>query len=134
VKPFVVKSSQGGRELRLEERKGEYFRVTLTGDGISATKGVYAYTDGPLLVGFFASIAADWRGWEGERVWGALESDFSVRATSDRLGHIRLDVELRNHDPDDNWCVSAPIFLDAGSLDRIAADAEVFFADARATV
>ena len=123
----MVKSSRGGRELRLDERKGEYFRVTLSGDGVSATKGVYAYTYGPLLVPFFASIAGDWRGWQGERSWSALESDFSVRATADRLGHIRLDVELRSHGPDDNWCLSAPIFLDAGSLDRIAADAELVF-------
>jgi hypothetical protein len=59
-----------------------------------------------------------------------LEGDFSVRATSDRLGHIRLDVKLRNHDPDDNWRISAPVFLDAGSLDTVAADAEAFFSDA----
>jgi hypothetical protein len=133
VRPFVIKSSHGGRELRLEERKGEYFRVTLSGDAISATKVVYAYTDGPRLASLFASIAADWRGWDGERTWSTLESDFSVRATSDRLGHIRLDAELRSHDPDDNWRISAPIFLDAGSLDTVAADAETLFSDARAT-
>ena len=133
MRPFVIKSSHGGRELRLEERKGEYFRVTLSGDAISATKVIYAYTDGPRLASFFASVAADWRGWDGERVWSALESDFSVRARSDRLGHIRLDVELRSHDPDDNWRISAPVFLDAGSLDTVAADAETFFSDARAT-
>jgi hypothetical protein len=132
VSQFVIKSSRGRRELRLEERKGDYFRVTLSGDAISATKVVYAYTDGPLLASFFASIAADWRGWNGERAWKALEGDFSVRATSDRLGHIRLDAELHSHDLDDNWSISAPVFLDGGSLDRIAAE-WTFFSDVRAT-
>lgn len=133
MQAFVIKSAQGRRELRLEERRGEYFRVTLAGDGVTATKGVFAYTDGPRLALFFASIAADWRGWDGEKNWAALESDFSLRATSDRLGHIRLEVNLRNHGPEDDWRVFAPIFLDAGSLDRIAADAKAFFKDERAT-
>jgi hypothetical protein len=129
MKPFVIRSSQGGRELRLDERNGEYFRVTLAGGGISASKVVYAYTGGPLLVRLFASIASDWRGWDEERLWSALESDFSIRATSDKLGHIRLDVTLRRHDPEDNWTISAPLWLDAGSLSQVAADAKAFFSD-----
>jgi hypothetical protein len=133
MRPFIIKSSHGGRELRLGERKGDYFCATLSGDALSAAKVVYAYTDGPLLASFFASIAKDWRGWDGERIWSAVESDFTVRASSDRLGHVRLDIELRSHEPPDDWHISAPVFLDAGSLDTVAADAETFFSDAGAT-
>ena len=123
----TIKSVRGGRTLLFDERKGEYFCVTLIGDSVSATKRVWGYTDTERLPELFDSIAADWKGWKGKKEWKAIEGDLEIAATSDRLGHVRLDIEIRNHDPEDDWSVTAPIFVDAGELETIAKKIRVYF-------
>lgn len=51
----------------------------------------------------------------------------SLEATTDRLGHVELRISLSHQHPEDNWKVEIPIFLDAGSLEQIAARARRFF-------
>lgn len=111
----------------LNNRDGDYFDAQLTGDAVSAKKGIWGYTDTNDLVRLFESMAQDWRGWNGERHWASIEGDFDITATSDNLGHIRLDVVILNNNPEDDWQVNAPIYLDAGGLDRLATEIHRFF-------
>jgi hypothetical protein len=123
----TIKSTRDGRTLRFAERKGEYFRVSLTSDSISATKGVYGYMQIDRLPALFDSIAADWKGWKGKKEWKTIESDLQLAATHDGLGHVRLEVRITNQDPEDNWTVTADLFFDAGSLDSIAKSINEYF-------
>ena len=125
-----MKSTQGRRSLKFSNREGDYFTVELAGDGISATKRIWGYTDTGFLVDLFESIARDWKGWDGERHWSAIESDLEIDATSDRLGHIKLQIKIRSNDPENDWRAIAPIFLDSGTLDNIAGDIKRFFCEA----
>lgn len=63
-----------------------------------------------------------------ERAIGAaIEGDLDLTATSDTLGHIRLDIILRNNNPEDDWKVDAPVYLDAGGLEALASKVRTFF-------
>jgi hypothetical protein len=47
------------------------------------------------LASFFSELAKDWRGWEGSRVWATYEGGLALACEHDRLGHVRVSVELR---------------------------------------
>lgn len=131
MEPVIIKSTRGGRTLTFSNRNGDYFDAELAGDSISAKKGIWGYTDTAFLIDLFDSFARDWKGWEGERHWAAIEGDLDLTATSDRLGHIRLDVVLLNNGSEDDWKVDAPVYLDAGSLDALASKVRVFFTETK---
>jgi Family of unknown function (DUF6228) len=74
---------------------------------------------------YFATLAADWRGWDGERHGDSLEDDVGLVATHDGLGTVTLSARLRTESFSTNrWAASAELVLDAGGLDRLARDAE----------
>jgi hypothetical protein len=66
-------------------------------------------------------MAQHWRGWDGTKHWQSIESDFELRCTSDGLGHVVIEVTLRSGPYEEDWAVRAPIHLDAGDLEAIAA-------------
>jgi len=76
----------------------------------------------PISVGladFFAGIAADWRGWTGSREWASLDGELTLRAESDRTGHVYLRARLRHGAPAE-WLVAVVLVLEGGQLDRLA--------------
>lgn len=127
METVIIKSTRGARALKFSNRNGDYFDAELSGDSIFAKKGIWGYTDTDLLISLFESIAGDWKGWEGERHWAAIEGDLDITATSDKLGHIRIDVVLLNNNIEDDWKVEAPIYLDAGCLDSLCTQIRRFF-------
>jgi len=94
-------------------------------DGLSATKRVYSHyaTGWRELAEFFASLAADWRGWSGTREWTSLESDLKIEARHE-YGHVQLHVTLHNALAgwgNHGWKASADLTLDPGEqLSRVA--------------
>ena len=74
---------------------------------------------------FWRELAEDWRGWEGTRSWRSLEGELELSATSDRLGHVELEVRLDEGAPF-QWRVYGMISLEGGQLDSIAAAAQTF--------
>lgn len=76
------------------------------------------------LDAYFADLARDWRGWQGDRQWNAL--GLRLAARHDGLGHVTLDVTLQNdYSSGSRWRVRASLRLDAGALDRLATEAHV---------
>jgi len=75
------------------------------------------------IAGFLADLAKDWRSWAGSRVFETTESDFSISATHDGKGHVQRIVKLKEY----LWTARGTIEVEAGSLDRIAADAKDVF-------
>jgi hypothetical protein len=73
------------------------------------------------LVGFFNRLAADWRGWQGERAYESLEHELRLNAVHN--GHVRLVVQLRQSSLPDGWSAAAVIQLDPGEeLTQVAND------------
>ena len=123
-----IKSTTGTRSLTLAHRDSNYFDAALSGDGVSAQKKIWGFEDAGALTDLFELLAQHWKGWEGTREGASREGDLFITASSDHLGHIRLDVLLTSQTPRDEWRVEAPIFLDAGSLQAVAEKISAFFA------
>ena len=90
--------SDGGASLTItsdESQEPLYWRVTLRSGGLNASTDIdldsIRHTVGPLGE-FFLGLAADWRGWQGERRWGG--GPLILSATHDGLGHIAINVQL----------------------------------------
>jgi hypothetical protein len=126
----IIKCSQNHDELEFTEQEGlrkrggsEHFRVTIRSRNLLASSQVYAfdpYNDGLRL--FFEDLAANWKGWSGEKKWSSLEGELSLVCTSDSLGHIEIEATLK-----DIWSVRNSFYVDAGQLQSIAIDVGKFF-------
>jgi hypothetical protein len=117
---FQIRSNFGGAEVEI---KGS--EVRLSRRGLQACVSVYELEKNETIRGLgrlFESLARDWRGWEGERIWSSLEGEFQVAALHDGLGTIELVVRLGHLDPttDGLWQATASLFVDAGGLDTLA--------------
>ncbi|MGB7815734.1 MAG: DUF6228 family protein [Methylotenera sp.] len=64
----------------------------------------------------FKSMATDWRGWSGEKVWSDLESSVILSARSDSIGHTKLKVKLTDYESS----FETVIIFEAGQLERMA--------------
>lgn len=76
---------------------------------------------------FFETLAANWRGWEGEKSWGAIEGEYSLVATADSVGHITLIATLASDPFPPSWSGSISLILEAGQLEQLFCDAKRFF-------
>lgn len=111
----------------LRGRSGtRYFRVTVSNQHVSASIKVYAFDPFDYsLKKFFAELAENWKGFEGEKVWTSLEAEFAIACTSDKLGHFAIECTIRNYL--DKWCARNTIYIEAGQLEKIASDVKSFF-------
>jgi hypothetical protein len=128
VDELVIRSNQGSRSLviRGDAPHGDYWVARLDGESINATRRFYALGR-TFLDDFFAELAAQWRGWVGDKTWSALEGDALLAASHDGLGTVSLLAELRG-EPSSRaapaWRAALVLELDAGALDRLARDAK----------
>ena len=94
------------------------FQCELLAEGFSGlVSGSSMYRNS--LSEYFISLAADWRGWAGEKSWMNDGVEIRLDATADRLGHIKLGVTLSTYN---ETRLYATIMIDCGLLDQIAAD------------
>ncbi len=128
MEEFEIKSAHSATRLHFLGIEGDYFRVEMTNPEYSGAVRVWAYTDAQGLADLFAAIAENWKGWQGEKKWSSIEGEFSIIATSDKLGHISLAIEM-HHDfgATEPWRLKATVAVDAGQLNAIAKEAEDFF-------
>jgi hypothetical protein len=102
-----------------------YVRARLRVPELDASLRVFAHswTGFDDLIVFFRGLAADWRGWLGERTYESLEHDLRLTATHDGHGHVRLAVEMRQCSVPDGWSAAAVVSIDPGEeMTRIAED------------
>jgi Family of unknown function (DUF6228) len=122
-----VNFGTGATVITLSYETSDTVRVTITERDLSATHVVYgAYSDGfDSLADFFTGLAADWRRWEGERVYESLEHDLRFAAVHD--GHVRLNVRLWQSSDPQGWSVETRLALGPGEeLARVAAELAAF--------
>lgn len=128
-----IKSVHGGTLMRFSRRIGlvsnadpESFVVTVIGINLSASAKVEAFMN-TGLVEFFAGMAAEWRGWAGEKTFKTLEDELVLKATSTSTGHVRINYELRTGYDEYAWCVTGTLHLEAGQLEQVAHDITGFW-------
>ena len=84
-----------------------------------------AHGDG--LDTFLASLAEDWRGWDGTRTWDALEHGMTIEATHHGSRVELLFIVRRDYKPD-AWQARFPVFVAPGeSLSRLAKTTSEYF-------
>ncbi|MER5948181.1 DUF6228 family protein [Streptomyces sp. NPDC001904] len=82
------------------------------------------------LAAFLTELAADYRGWEGERTWKTHDGDLAVSAVFMPTGRVALTWTLRPW-PDiaGGWTASVTSCPEAGEqMSSLAADVRHFFA------
>lgn len=130
MEEWVLKASNGGDRLTLraagvgeDDYEGPEIEFEFVSSGLRAVGVMPGYGAAwPEIVKLLRDAAAEWRGWEGHRVAGDPERDaFALRASHDGLGHIEVEIFLRERlmllDP--AWAVRGRLVIDIGS----AADA-----------
>ncbi|MBZ5638858.1 MAG: DUF6228 family protein [Acidobacteriia bacterium] len=128
--PLRIKSARDALTLDLGPpergtREG-WFPVALSGGALNAIFRAYDNRlDG--IAKFFESMAAETNGWTGNKSWGSLEAHLSMNATTDRLGHVYLQVILRDCDDPAEWRVEATVLLEFGQLESVAKAARRVF-------
>jgi hypothetical protein len=112
-------------ELTCEDGEAVSVMAALVAPGLLAEHPVWSsYSCGFAdLTEFFRSLARDWRGWQGERTFRAMENDLHIVAT--HTGHVRLRVQLGPGADVDGWVATTVIELDPGEqLTQVADDVE----------
>jgi hypothetical protein len=103
------------------------FEARLVLDGLRAECRIDVNVIGPAdLIDLLDDLAADADGWTGERAWGSPEGRLSLAFSRDRLGHVRMSVEVREEPYPDGWVARGVLILEPGSLQWIAHAARRF--------
>ena len=131
----VIASTERGARLTLSdlvpESEPDFYTLvaTIEQPGLRATTKVYDMDGarGGSLTGYFATLAEEWRGWDGEKEWAALEGQLALSCTSDKTGHARLVVRLGETAHWDGWSAEVVLMLDVMQRDRIAKEVRRFF-------
>lgn len=102
-------------------------RAEIRADGLTAQTTVTLDSGGDRdLAGFFGTLARDWKGWEGERRWAALEGEMAIEAWHDRRAHVVIAVTVRRPQlthAKDAWSDRVVFTLEAGEqLTSVARD------------
>ncbi|MFC8074550.1 DUF6228 family protein [Streptomyces sp. NPDC057307] len=108
-----------------------HYAVEAWAPGLTARVGeVVAWVWDSDLVPFLARLAADHRGWDGERTWRNDDRDLAVSAVFRSGGHIGLTWTLRPWpDAAGGWRASVTTWLEAGEqMSSFAADVRHFLA------
>ncbi|MEU2611485.1 DUF6228 family protein [Micromonospora sp. NPDC007271] len=100
------------------------FAVEAHAEGLHAElPGVEVWVwDDAWLPDFISQLAADYRGWAGERTWQT--NHLTVRATFHSRGHVALSWDLQPWvSRSDAWRASITTWLEAGEqMSNLAAD------------
>jgi hypothetical protein len=103
-------------------------RVEIRADGLEAHSTVTLDpAPGPWnLEEFFTGLAADWRGWTGQRRWRALEGEMTIEARHDGRAHVLLAVTIKRPQlthAEDAWSARVVFTMEAGEqLTAVARD------------
>lgn len=124
----VIRSADQHSFLTIEiepDRPGfdSRWHIKLDTTDLSATHGFWSGAEPTALAEFFDDLAKSWKGWTGDKRFTSVEHDLALRATHDGRGHVLLWVRLGTHVAEDaqTWLVTAPLALEAGQLERLAA-------------
>ena len=102
--------------------------VEIRADGLTVrtTATLSAMYDKVDLAEYFAGLAADWRGWKGERQWEALEQEMQIDSWHDGRANVMVAVTVRRPErayADDAWSARIVFTLESGEqLTALASD------------
>ncbi|MBJ6630586.1 DUF6228 family protein [Streptomyces sp. SS10] len=106
------------------------FLVTAHGRWGSVATAVETW-DGDGLDTFLASLAEDFRGWQGERTWHSLCHDLTLSAEHRSGGYVQLRWVISDGAPTEEWRFETSTWHEAGEgMRTLAADIRAFIGSA----
>lgn len=127
-KRYELKSPDDGSVLTFEIRdrlKEEIsFDVSVKTPWFTGTTRSSTYTV-PSPAELFHEMAAEWMGWNEEKSWSDLEGNVEIAATSDRTGHISLQVILNGQNGESQ--LRTCLKFEAGQLEKFAKEIALLF-------
>jgi hypothetical protein len=111
--------------LALRHLDSRGYHAELTSNDLSASARIGALDGCDGLDEFFADLANSWKGWAGAKRWRGREGGFYLSASSDRTGHVTLEVRLEDQSPF-RWAAVVNFILEAGQLASVAKQASAF--------
>jgi hypothetical protein len=109
-------------------KEGTSFGFTFYKGGFHGSVAVDTHGGAPPS-DLFEKMAREWRGWEGTKIWQDLQQILTLKASSDRTGHITLHVAMRPQwfPYGEETVLTSSLMLDAGALETIARDSIKLF-------
>lgn len=100
------------------EEETENLRISVKSNHINVWHWVIC--NKKLLAEFFQKMSLHWKGWEGEFFFNSDDKNLELTASSDRLGHITLEIKLSSPNRNFNvWKLETFILIQAGQLEGI---------------
>lgn len=98
METIEIKSCDDATTLSLRivggNEEGSNFVASVTGAPFIGEVNTTTYFVGPPSL-LFRDMADNWRGWKGEKIWGALDGEFMLTATAMHVqGVSKLDFFL----------------------------------------
>ena len=131
IEEVIIKSSRSAGELKFSEPKPpslgrvvEYCRVTLKDRDIAISSARIYEAAGVVML--FEDMAANSRGWEGEKRWSSVDNDFALSCALDVQDQLAMTITLKGPYHENDWCVQAVIHVEACRLTEIAAKVREF--------
>ena len=127
--------SREGRSITFGERtydpggRLQVYQVSLAANGMRAALSAWHCNWAPSPAQYFGKLADQWRGWDGVETWNDPEGEWSMSATADALGHVRLDVEIAPEPGLWPWRAMLSVALDAGQLEELRRGSAAFFGE-----
>lgn len=105
----------------------EWYRMAFSAPDLSVAimVGNSGYGHPPSVL--FDEVAQSWSGWSGVKSWAAMEGECRLSATSDSTGHITFQFEISRAERSQSWATQPSVVVEAGQLERLAAEAHEFF-------
>jgi hypothetical protein len=96
-----------GPELDVSSRYVEDFETTQT------------------LAEFFAELAEEYRGWDGDKTWTAAAGEMTIRATHDQINTTRLHVTMTGG-MEPRWTASCDLHIDPLRCAQVASNLALY--------
>ncbi len=117
--PIEILSTTKGDVLSFEvisrDVEETVFLATVSAGSFSGKIEATTFVSGPPTL-FFDEMAANWKGWKGEKSWQSIDGSLTLKATSDSTGHVQLSIAMErflDH-------LSVTLHLVAGQLEAIS--------------
>ncbi len=96
------------------------WRAVLTGKGLNvAIEFAEAGWQPQSLANFLDEVAADWRGWTGDRTWQSAAAEVRLSLRHDKTNTVLVRVELEDGAPP-RWHCEAELDVDPGVFEKLA--------------
>jgi hypothetical protein len=120
----TISDCEGRGHIKIEWAGDDEWKLSLQFDTVSATLTTpYLYSE-KSLPDFFADLAANWKGWKGERVWSAYA--LGITAVHNGRSRVLLTLDIHPFAVPNPWRATATLEVEPGELEGIVADLRDF--------